>query len=65
MLDHPDFNKISENNFCRLAAEAAQASYEQKDIQSLWNVHIHATKMNNRELVTKVENYIANLSAKR
>lgn len=51
--------------FLRLAVEAAQASYEQKDIQSLWNVHMHATKMNDREVVAKVENYIANLSAKR
>lgn len=41
------------------------AALEQKDIQSLWTVHMNATKMNDRALVSKVENFIAQLSAKK
>lgn len=49
----------------RLAEDAAQASYEQRDIQSLWVVHMNAVKNNDRDLITKVENYIALLSTKK
>lgn len=49
----------------RLVEEAASAALEQKDIHSLWTIHMNATKMNNRALVSKVENFIAQLSAKK
>lgn len=45
--------------------DAATAALEQKDIQSLWTVHMTATRMNDRAVVAKVENYIAQLSAKK
>lgn len=49
----------------RLAEEAAQACFEQRDLQSLYTVHNNATKNNDRALVAKVENYIEKLSEKR
>ncbi len=45
--------------------DAALAAWDQKDLQSLWTVHMSATKMNDRALVSKVENFIAQLSAKK
>ncbi|KAG4068339.1 hypothetical protein HA402_007859 [Bradysia odoriphaga] len=45
--------------------DAALAAFEQKDLQSLWTVHMNATKMNDRALVAKIENFIAQLSAKK
>lgn len=48
-----------------MAEEAAQASFEQRDINSLYTVHMNATKNNDRALVAKVENYIGKLSEKR
>lgn len=49
----------------RLAEEAALASFEQRDLHSLYTVHMNATKNNDRALVAKVENYIEKLSEKR
>lgn len=49
----------------RLAEEAAQACFEQRDLHSLYTVHMNATKNNDRALVAKVENYIEKLSEKR
>lgn len=48
-----------------MVEEAALAALEQKDLQSLWTVHMNATKMNDRALVSKVENFIAQISAKK
>ncbi|XP_055324768.1 vacuolar protein sorting-associated protein 16 homolog [Sitodiplosis mosellana] len=48
-----------------LAEEAALASFEQRDLHSLYTVHMNATKNNDRALVAKVENYIEKLSEKR
>lgn len=45
--------------------DAAMAALEQKDIQSLWTVHLNATRMNDSALVSKVEKFIAQLSAKK
>lgn len=45
--------------------DAALAAMEQKDIQSLWTVHMNATKLNDRALVLKVENFIGQLSTKK
>lgn len=60
--------EINVSNFLktfRMVEDAASAAWEQKDIQSLWTVHMNATKMNDRDLVLKVENFISQLSAKK
>lgn len=51
--------------FFRLAEEAAQACFEQRDLQSLYTLHMNATKNNDRILVAKVESFIVKLSEKR
>lgn len=57
------FTQIFPSN--SLAEEAALASFEQRDLQNLYTVHMNATKNNDRALVAKVENYIEKLSEKR
>lgn len=45
--------------------EAAQALFELRDIKGLWSIHDIASRSNNGILVTKVENWIATLTAKK
>lgn len=45
--------------------EAATAAYEQRDLHSLYTIHMHATKTKNTNVLGGVENYIGLLSNKK
>lgn len=49
----------------RLFEESAKLAFELRDEQSLLNIHNAASSTNNREVITKIENFIAALSTKK
>lgn len=51
--------------FFRLIEEAAQASYDQRDISSLYIVHMISSKKDDQGLNRKIEDFIALLSEKK
>jgi hypothetical protein len=51
--------------FHRLYEESARLAFELRDMQSMLNIHSAAATTNNRELISKIENFIAAMSAKK
>lgn len=51
--------------FNRLYEESAKLAFELRDMQSLLNIHNAASTTNNRDLITKIENFIGAMSAKK
>jgi hypothetical protein len=49
----------------RLYEDSAKLAFELRDMQSLLNVHSAASSTNNRELMSKIENFIAAMSTKK
>lgn len=45
--------------------EAAQVLFELKDVKGLWNIHGIASRSNNGVLVTKIEDWIGILTARK
>ncbi|CRK93076.1 CLUMA_CG006503, isoform A [Clunio marinus] len=60
-----DDRKIIWYNRAGLYEESAKLAFELRDIDSLRNIHNAASTTNNRELITKIENFIAAMSGKK
>lgn len=50
---------------CRLLSEAAQVAHEFRDVPSLWQVRNAAQQQRNVAVAERVDNWIAQLSAKK
>jgi hypothetical protein len=60
-----DDRKILWFNRAGLHEDAARLAFDLRDLNSLLNIHMQIANGNNRELVGKVESYMAQLSAKK